>query len=374
MPSLPFVKLLCAVVIILALSTVANRASAVVDPALTGDNSSKVSVHLEDGSVIRGDITGIRNDRLALRTDFAANEILIDTRRIAQLAWDRQTRLMLDDGEVVTLPALRIADGKVDLGSVQRPVIDIDVMDPAAWEQGSGYHWTGNSSAALAYNRGNTQTDEFDVAINTVVKGREDRYTVNAKFEQDYAYRLVESEVDGEIRQVRRKNQTADNWKVLAKYDYFFQNPKNYIGANANIEANALAGIDQRLYVGPYLGRRLSNSNDLVLDGELGAAWVSTDYSTDVDREDKDYVGLNWNLTGESQVLGGDMKLYLNHVGLMDVEDADQLILKNTLGLSFPLLYGLEAAAEVSLNYDGTAAEEREDLDQVYKFRIGYTW
>jgi len=42
--------------------------------------------------------------------------------------------------------------------------------------------------------------------------------------------------------------------------------------------------------------------------------------------------------------------------------------------LAFPRLYGLEAAAEVTINYDGTAADDREALDEVYSLRVGYTW
>ena len=60
--------------------------------------------------------------------------------------------------------------------------------------------------------------------------------------------------------------------------------------------------------------------------------------------------------------------------GILDTEDTDRLIIKNTLGLAFPLLYGLEASAEMTYNYDGTASQDREEVDQVYKFRVGYAW
>jgi len=56
------------------------------------------------------------------------------------------------------------------------------------------------------------------------------------------------------------------------------------------------------------------------------------------------------------------------------ISDSDQLILKNTLGLAFPLVYGLEAAAEMTINYDGTAAVGRDKVDEVYSFRVGYAW
>ena len=58
----------------------------------------------------------------------------------------------------------------------------------------------------------------------------------------------------------------------------------------------------------------------------------------------------------------------------MNLSSFEQSIYRTTMGLRFPLLFGLEAAAEASADYDGGAAEGRDKLDQALKFRIGYTW
>ena len=39
---------------------------------------------------------------------------------------------------------------------------------------------------------------------------------------------------------------------------------------------------------------------------------------------------------------------------------------------SFPLMGDLEAAAEMLFEYDAGVVENTDDLDQTYKFRIGY--
>ena len=52
----------------------------------------------------------------------------------------------------------------------------------------------------------------------------------------------------------------------------------------------------------------------------------------------------------------------------------EQSIYRTTVGMRFPLLFGLEAAAEASADYDGGAAEGKDKLDESLKFRIGYTW
>ena len=56
------------------------------------------------------------------------------------------------------------------------------------------------------------------------------------------------------------------------------------------------------------------------------------------------------------------------------VDETSDLILNTTFGLAFPLLFNLEAAAEILLEYDSGAVEGVEELDETYSFRIGYTW
>ncbi len=106
-------------------------------------------------------------------------------------------------------------------------------------------------------------------------------------------------------------------------------------------------------------------------DGD--AACVETFVANpDICRFDKqDYGAVNWNLTGESSILGGDSRLYLRHVGIVGVEGGDEVLIKTTAGLAFPLLFGFQAAAEFSFDYDGSLEQE---IDQKYSFRVGYAW
>lgn len=331
--------------------------------------AGSATIHLVDGSVIVGAVTGIRDDHIRIETAFS-DDLTIDVTLVERLQWLEQTELLMDDSRVVVVPAIVVTEGNIDLNGQSVPLETVDVMNPAGWEEGKGYHWTGDASTAIAFNRGNTETDEFDVKLNTVFTSKRDRFTINSHYERDDAY----NRINMDDRFVRQKVMTANNWKVLGKYDFFLSDPRNYLGTNVSMEADALAGVDLRTYAGPYFGRKLFDTDLLKLDGELGVTYVLTDYADSAEQEDNDYTGLNWNVTAESNLFGGDSRLYLRHVGIVDVSDTDQLILKNTLGAAFPLLYGLEGAAELTINYDGTAAEGSEELDQVYSLRVGYAW
>ena len=86
--------------------------------------------------------------------------------------------------------------------------------------------------------------------------------------------------------------------------------------------------------------------------------------------EDDSYTGVNLNLTGETFFLDGKLWLYFRQVNLMNLSSFEQSIYRTTSGLRFPLWYGLEASAD----YDGSAAEGKEKLDEALNFRGGYTW
>lgn len=48
--------------------------------------------------------------------------------------------------------------------------------------------------------------------------------------------------------------------------------------------------------------------------------------------------------------------MYLTHVGILNVSDDNSVILDTTIGFGFPSFFGLEAAAEFTVDYDGAAA------------------
>ena len=355
-----------------------------VDASLTADPVTQTTVELSDGSRLIGTVVDIRADKLYLATQFDEEDLEIGLEYVVSFDWRQPTEILLKTDQLVSLEGLLVSGGELMNQGEALSLTEIAIMNPGAWEKGEGYRWTGDTSAALVVNRGNTETDELDVAINTVVRSTRDRYTINARLDKDSSANADYDASSPEGPQNRKWIDTTDNWKLLGKYDYFLTDSSYYVGANVAVEADTLAAIDLRTYVGPYLGKKLIAKPNLVLDGELGAAYVQTDYllpdeclqrsavlAINCDEPSESYGAVNWNLTGESSILGGDSKLYLRHIGILGVSGSDQLLLKTTAGLSFPLLFGFQAAAEITVDYDASLDTE---VDEKYNFRIGYAW
>lgn len=313
---------------------------------------------LKNGSRILGTVTAVRDGVVKMDTEFAGT-ISVKFEHITSLQANQPRVLLLADGTVVEGQAIAVEQEQLVLTTQEAPpgaysLQDLALTDPAPWELGQGYNWTGLASAALGLQRGNTDTDEFDYNVDTSWRSTEDRYTARLNGEVDEANGV--------------KN--AENWSVLGKYDRFLDGPL-YWGVNASAEQDKFADIDLRYYLGPYLGREFYSEPVLTLSGEAGLVVVDEDF---IIAEDEQYLGANWTVDASSDYLGGDSRLYLKHTGIWNLDETDEFILNLTLGLAFPLLAQVEAAAEIMLDYDSGLPPEVESLDQAYRFRLGYSW
>jgi len=129
--------------------------------------------------------------------------------------------------------------------------------------------------------------------------------------------------------------------------------------------------LNLRSYIGPYYGIQWFERSVFTLSTEFGLTYVNEDF---IVAEDQDYPGANWNLDISSDYLGGGSRLFLNQVGVWNLDETSEVIVNTRMGLSFPLLGRLQAAAEILLEYDSGAVAGVDELDQTYNFRIGYSW
>jgi putative salt-induced outer membrane protein YdiY len=313
---------------------------------------------LKNGSIIMGSVTGSRDGVVTIDTDFAGT-LSVTLDEIAAVQTQKPVVIQLADETVISDQPLRIEAEELLVSSdamaqQSYAISELAIVNPEPWELGQGYKWSGLVSFALVTERGNTDTDELDYKMETVWRSTRDRYTLAASGEND--------ENNGE------KN--AENWIGRAKYDYFLED-SYYVGLQAFAEHDKFTDLDLRYLIGPFIGRQFYEEPIFTLSGELGVSYVDEDFITAVDQ---DYASANWTIDSSSNYLGGDSRLYFRNVLVWNLEETSDVIVKTTFGLAFPLLWDLEAAAEVLYEYDSGAVEGIDDLDETYRFRLGYTW
>ncbi|MFK8049079.1 MAG: YdiY family protein [Halioglobus sp.] len=315
-------------------------------------------VLLKNGSRILGTVTSARDGVIVIETDFAGSlSIALDS--IASMRAQAAQVFQLADGTVIRDQPLVVEDESLQVSTdsgepLNYALGDVLVLNPEPWELGEGYKPFGTVSFAYAMQKGNTETEDLDFKVESFWRSLRDRYTLKA---------------DASIDETNDEK-TGENWRVSGKYDYFLEG-NDYWGWILAAEQDEFADLDLRVYTGPYYGRQFYNEPILTLSGEVGITYVTEDF---IVAEDQDYLGALWDFHASSDYLGGDSILYVDHVGIWNLEQTDNLVLNTSFGLAFPLMGALEAAAELVLDYDSSVGEGVDKLDQIYRLRIGYTW
>ncbi|EED30698.1 conserved hypothetical protein [gamma proteobacterium NOR5-3] len=313
-------------------------------------------VELTNGSIIIGTFHDADDGKIVIDTDFAGR-LTIDKGSILSMDVNSPVTLQMNDGTVYKASSLVVDNQTLSLQDSTAAPYALDELlriNPEPWELGKAYRHTGQASTAFSLQRGNTVLDELDYRVDSRWRGLKDRFTLN---------------LEGEVREANRER-TAENWMITGKYDRF-QTGAYYWGVSASAEENRFADLDLRTTIGPYVGRSFLIGTPFELELETGLSQVNENFGSDVDRE---YLGLTWSVRSESQYFGTDSRLYLNHKGVKNLADRNNLILNTTVGLAFPLLGQIQGATEVVLDYNSGAVEGTKELDQTYRFRVGYNW
>ena len=335
-------------------------------------------IELIDETVVYGEITDIHDGELYVKTEWMG-DVTIQLSAITYLESDQDIELLTTEQEKLALSSLMVVDGEVVLEDGDNLALDeLDIANPEEWEQGHGYHITGRVTSSIEYNRGNTETDKLNLDAESILESRRDRITLRADYEESSALVPQTDDqgnaiLDDDKNPVKNRDDTADNWRLEGKYDYFLSDPRNYLGMNLGFHHDQFSDIDRRTYASAYYGRKIFTRDTLTFDAELGLSYVDTNF-IDPETDDTSYTGLNINLTGETQLFDSLVTLYFRQVNIINLESAEKSIYRTKVGLRFPLFLGLEAAAEASADYDGGAPEGKEKLDETLKFRVGYTW
>jgi hypothetical protein len=358
---------------------------------VSATESPPARIVLMDQSVIWGEVIDIREGEVVVKTQWIG-EVSIDLTAIMLLESDQEIELLTKDQNKFALSSLQVVEGEVVLEDEENLAVDeLYVANPEDWEEGHGYSLEGRVTSAVEFLRGNTSTDQFNADFETILRSQRDRITVRGDYAETSAVVLSPEydemgepvlDVNGDQAVTKDSTPTIDNWAVVGKYDYFLSNSQNYLGVNLGVNADRFADIERRAYIGPYFGRKLFVDKTYQLDAELGLSYVETDF---IERDSGDdpvaanspdnyFTGINLNFTGETELFDGALNLYLRQTNILNVSDMEKSIYRTTFGLRFPLLLGLEVAAEASADYDGGAAPGKEKLDEAVRFRIGYNW
>jgi putative salt-induced outer membrane protein YdiY len=209
--------------------------------------------------------------------------------------------------------------------------------------------WHGSASLGFSLTTGNSETENFALAISLLRRSEIDRIT----FDAAYLYgRQSDPDTDEDFT-------STDRWFAELKYDYFFTK-KVYGYAAARVEQDHVAELDLRLLAGAGAGYQWIETADFNFRTEAGVAWLYEGYEGN-GSSDAVVLRLAYYLT--KQFLAGRLTVFHDLQVYPAFEDFSDVFLTTQAGLRTSLIKAMFAETKVVLNYDSTPAPGAKDTD-----------
>ncbi len=219
--------------------------------------------------------------------------------------------------------------------------------------------WTGSIAIGAIYQDGNTDTRSANANAQAEYRRERDRWSAAGYW--DY----------GET-----KDQTTGAWSLNSrkaglgvKYDYFLSK-KVYVSANAGIETDKLADLEQRLFFGAGLGYQWREDEKLKWNSEAGVGYFIEDRYVD---EDKEYVAARIANNIEWQI--NEKTSFANNLAVYpSLEEKEDVYGRSDTRLKTALTEAMFAQLQWVWDYDNTPSAGKERNDNKVVLGVGWAF
>ncbi|HEX8915286.1 MAG TPA: DUF481 domain-containing protein [Humisphaera sp.] len=336
-----------------------RTAVAVVAAAALGAWASPAradEVQFKNGDRLTGTIVTAEGGKLTIKTA-VAGKVEVDLKDVKTFATDGPVTLKLKDGTVLTQPVKAGGDGQVQVqgGAVQGqavPLASVKAVNPKT-------AWTGSVVAGALISRGNSDSEAFNVGFDLTRRTDQDRFAINGQ----YLFGRQRDQDTGV------KSTSTDNWRVGAKYDYFFTE-KFYGFGSFGVEKDRIADLDIRITPAVGVGYQWVERPDFNVSTEAGLAYVYENFGTGGSDENVS-VKLAYHVDKE---LRTGIKVFHNLTYYPSLETLHDYLLLTDAGVRADLTEKMFTEFKVELRYDPTPAPGASRNDLRYILGVGWNF
>jgi len=234
-------------------------------------------VTLKNGDRLTGTVVKSDGKTLVLHTE-ATGDVTIQYAAIQDIKTDQELHVSLKDGKTAVGP-VTITDGKIEVatkggGTVEAAKDDVtlirDDAEQAAYDKslhpGLAHGWNGGANVGFSVARGNSQTENLALAFNAVHPTLNDKITLYASS----IYTKNDLPAPGTVG--------ANVEQGGLRYDRNV-NPRLFVFAGADFQANALQFLDLRGVYGGGFGYHAIKSDRTTLNFLGGINYTHETYS-----------------------------------------------------------------------------------------------
>lgn len=316
-------------------------------------------VRLANGDRISGELKAKTGDKLVVSTSYAG-DIEIRWSEVVSVATTHPVELMLEGRKSPLRGVLQPLYGSGALvvddkgGAVEIALRDVALLNPKPYKSGRGVEYTGRALLSAAYTRGNAQSSQLQGDAEFNARAKRYRYGVSGKLD-------------------RRDERTAGArtaWLAGAHYDRFLDERRfNYV--RGSVEHDRAKDIDRRTALGGGHGLQLLDSPAASLSVRAGLDYVTVKRLA---AADEGYPAAGWGVKAGFAPWGPRIQLFHEHEGFWNLEDRASVVLRSKTGLRVPITGGLNATAQLNVDWDRTPAPGRAATDSTLLFGVDYAF
>jgi putative salt-induced outer membrane protein YdiY len=277
----------------------------------------------------------------------------VDLKDVETFTTDEPIEIRLNDGTVV-----KGRVGAAEAGSVTAVTGPVALARVKSINPKEG-KWTGSVVAGGVVNRGNTDTESLNVAVDAQRRGEDDRVSTNA----GYVFSRQKDPSTGD------ESTSADSWFAAGKYDYFFSD-KLYGLASLRADHDRIADLNLRLTPSLGVGYQWVERPDLNFTTEAGLAWVFENYDPgDTDNHAAARLAYHFDTKFNERVA------FLHNVEyLPSVEDGADFNVNADAAVRASLTKTMFTEFKFEWRYDATPAPDAQKNDLRYMLGVGWTF
>jgi putative salt-induced outer membrane protein YdiY len=318
-------------------------------------------VLFKNGDRITGKVLSVAEGKMTLDSKLAGT-IKVDMADVKTFSTDAPIAVRTKDGQRLTAPATAGDAGTIKLtppaaaahatGAPQRTV-PFDDLKYVNFSEA----WTGSVVAGAMFTRGNSYTDQANVALDLTRRTEQDRWIFGA------AYNFGRQRSGG----AGDTFTSTDNWFASGEYDYFL-NPKLFVFASLRYDHDRIANLDHRLTPSVGVGYQWLDAPDLKFATEAGIAYVVEHFDDDTSN-DHLAAKLAYHLRKK---FNESVELFHNLEYYPSLERVDDYLVITDAGVRATLTQKMFAEYKLEFRYDSTPAADASRSDLRHMVGVGW--
>ena len=320
-------------------------------------------VVMKNGDQLTGHTLSMAAGKLAFKTPYS-NQIEMDWDQVAHLTTDAPMELAVDEETTITGKLVEAPAGLVALeanGGTVTPVRAIDVTSFRPSVDKDDWQFTGEFSAGIIVQSGNTEKKNFNVDANATLEKKPHRVV----FFSDFNYEINNDQL------------TDDNLLVNLAYDYFL-NKKWFLFANEQFKRDRFADLNALSSTAAGPGYQFWQSEEKNLSFRAGPSLNTEHYSGPQSflngADSRTYAAAFWGLDFDIWAWRRYVQFFHKSYGLFSMHASENWRIITRTGFRVPLFWKLFASIQYNFDYVNQPADGRVSDDRKLLTKLGLKW